>query len=101
MRDERLTIRVTRREMRELTALAKKRNISVRELVRAAVAGATRDSTKSESLTLNADPEQVETLERAAEATLRSLQRAAAALDRAEAELARTRAHFNALPREV
>ena len=100
MRTERLTILVTREQKRELASLAKQRRISVDELVRAAVAGATT-SAATESHELKPTAAQVNALERAATVATRALERAALALDRAETELARTRAHFDAKPGEI
>jgi hypothetical protein len=101
MRTERLTILVTREQKRELVGLAKQRRISVGELVRVAVAAATRSVATPKSDEVEPTAEQTEALERAAEAASRSLERAAEALGRAETELARTRAHFDAKPGEV
>lgn len=101
MRSERLTVLVTREEKRALAALAKQRRISVGELVRAAVARATRPAIEPAGDEANPTPEQIAAIERAAEAALLTLQRAAAALDRAEVELARTRAHFDVKACEV
>jgi hypothetical protein len=100
MRTERLTILVTREQKRELVGLAKQRRISVGELVRAAVAAATRSVVTPKSDEVEPTAEQTEALERAAEAASGSLKRAADALGRAETELARTRAHFDAKPGE-
>ena len=101
MRNERLTVLVTRDEKRALAALAKQRRISVGELVRAAVAGATRPAANPVDEEARPSAEQIAAMERAADAALLALQRAAAALDRAEVELARTRAHFDAKTGEV
>jgi hypothetical protein len=91
---------VTREQKRELTGLAKQRRISVGELVRAAVAGATQSATPA-SEEHKPSPAQIEALERAAETASRTLERAVVALDKAEIELARTRAYFDAKPGEV
>ena len=101
VRTERLTILVTREQKRELTVLAKRRRISVGELVRAAVAGATASAATLESHELKPTAAKLDALERAAAVATRSLERAALALDRAETELARTRAHFDAKPGEI
>ena len=101
MRTERLTILVTREQKRELASLARQRRISVGELVRAAVAGATQSAATPESHELKPTAAQAEALERAADVASRALERAAAALDRAETELGRTRAHFDAKPGEI
>jgi len=101
MRDERLTILVTREEKRALTGLAKERRISVGELVRAAVAGAARRESRPAADETTPSPKQIAAIERAADTAAQALQRAATALDRAEVELARTRAHFDAGTGEV
>lgn len=92
MRSERLTILVTPEEKRRLTALAKRRHVSVGELVRSAV-NVTRERTSPMSAPT---AEQIRVLEQAADAAVAALQRAGRALDRAETELTRTRAHFDA-----
>lgn len=101
MKTERLTILVTREQKRELAALAKQRRVSVGELVRASVAMATRRPLEEASEGPQPTAEQLDALERAAESALQTLARAAAALDRAELELARTRAHFDSRSGEV
>lgn len=101
MKSERLTVLVTRDEKRALAAVAKERRLSVGELVRTAVAGAMRPASERADDEAAPSAEQVAAIERAADAAQLSLRRAAAALDRAEVELARTRAHFDARPGQV
>jgi hypothetical protein len=101
MKTARLTILVTREQKRELAGLAKRQRISVGELVRAAVAAAAQSTATLAAEEAKPSAEQVGALERAADAALLALQRAAAALDRAELELARTRAHFDSAAGEV
>ena len=100
MRTERLTILVTREQKRELASLAKQRRVSVGELVRTAVTAATR-STAAPAEDVGPSAEQIAALERAADDAMRALRRAADALDRADVEIARTRAHFDTKPGEV
>jgi hypothetical protein len=97
MRSERLTILVTPQEKERLTVLAKRRQVSVGELVRSAVSAASHD----ESSTSVPTPEQIIALEQAADAAVAILHRANRALDRAETELTKTRAHFDAKAGEV
>ncbi len=101
MKSERLTVLVTREEKHALAATAKQRRLSIGELVRTAVARAIQTTGDAAGDETSPSAEQLAAIERVADAAQVSLQRAAAALDRAEVELARTRAHFAAKPGQV
>jgi hypothetical protein len=93
MRSERIVVLVSPKEKRELKELAGARSQSVGDYVRTAVLAPGRSTASDDSTVISA--EQRAALEEAASRAAAALKRGNEALDRAFAEIARTRAHFN------
>jgi len=93
MRSERIVVLVSPKEKRELKELAGARSQSVGDYVRTAVLAPARATASDDPTVISA--EQRAALEEAASRAAAALKRGNEALDRAFAEIARTRAHFD------
>lgn len=97
MRSERITILVTPEQKQQLTALARRQHVSVGKLVRSAASRTSGDAPAEPVPTA----EQIHALEKAADTATAALRRAGTALDRAEAESAKTRESFGSKADQV